>query len=190
MSPQPFPEIIDVRKFFSQEAHLKTSLPLLSCKRLEPYLSKAEEFTESKIEVDLTFIKNDQGRYILSGEISSVLFLPCQRCLQGVEHNLSSEFSVQVLDELVASGDRELAEDELEVVLSFEGKLDLLALVEDELILSLPLVIYHDKVDCNPKLVSLQESGRQTLKSKAFAELEVLKEQLVSAKDNVDKENR
>lgn len=182
MSQQPFPEIIDVRKFFSQGVHLKASLPLLSCKRLEPYLSKAEGFAKSKIDVNLVFRKDDEGRYILDGELESTLFLPCQRCLQGIEHSLSSEFSVQVLDELKVSGDRELAEDELEVVLSFEGKLDLLALVEDELILSLPLVIYHDKLDCNPKLVSIQQSAGQATGSKPFAELAVLKQQLLSDK--------
>jgi uncharacterized protein len=186
MSLQSFPEIIDVRKFFSQEAHLKASLPLEVCKRLEPYLSKAEGFGKSKIDVNLAFIKDDQGHYILDGKIESTLFLPCQRCLRGLEHSLSSEFSVQVLDELKVSGDRELAENELEVVLSHEGNLELLALVEDELILSLPLVIYHDKTDCNPKLVSIQESGRKTLESKPFAELELLKEQLLSGKGKTD----
>ena len=186
MSLQPLPEIIDVRKFFSQGLHFKTSLPLQACMRLEPYLSKAEGFGNFKIEVDLAFMKDDEGRHILDGKLESTLFLPCQRCLQAIEHSLSSEFSVQVLDELKVSGDRELAEDELEVALSLDGKLDLLALLEDELILSLPLVIYHDMADCNPKLVNIQERGRQTLRSKAFAELEVLKEQLLSGKSKKD----
>ena len=186
MSQEPFPEIIDARKFFSHGVLLKASLPLQSCKRLEPYLSDAEGFAKSKIDVNLAFNKDDKGRYILDGEIESTLFLPCQRCMQGMEHALSSEFSVQVLDELKVSGDRELTEDELEVVLSFEGKLDLLALVEDELILSLPLVIYHDKLDCNPKLVSIQQSARQAIESKPFAELEVLKQQLLSAKGETE----
>ncbi len=182
MLQQPLPEIIDVRKFFSQGVQIKTTLPLQACKRLEAYLSKAEGFANSKIEVDLAFMIDDEGRYILDGKLESNLFLPCQRCLQGIEHALSSEFSVQVLDELKTSGDRELAEDELEVALSLDGKLDLLALLEDELILSLPLVIYHDKTDCNPKLVNIQERGRQSSGNKPFAELEVLKEQLLSGK--------
>lgn len=181
MSPQSFPEIIDVRKFFSQGVHLKSSLPLQLCNRLEPYLSKTEGFGNSKIEVDLFFIKDDKGGYILDGTLESTLFLPCQRCLKGLEHALTSEFSVHVLDELKVSRDRELDEDELEVVLSIEGKLDLLALVEDELILSLPLVVYHDETDCNPTLVNIQESSR-SMESKPFAELEVLKQQLLAGK--------
>ncbi len=185
MSLQPFPEIRGVRKLFSQQAHIKASLPLYSLKRLEKYLNKAEEYCSSEIEVDLEFIQGDENRFILAGEMKGALFLSCQRCLQGVKYRLSSDFRVQVLDELKVSGDRELAEDELEVVLSLEGKLDLLALVEDEVILSLPLVIYHDETDCNQSLVDLQVSSRQKVESKAFAELEVLKNQLKSGKDKV-----
>jgi len=185
MSLQPFPEIIDVRKFFSQQAHIKASLPLNSLKRLEKYLNKAEEYCSLEIEVDLEFIQGDESMFILAGKMKGALFLSCQRCLQGVEYKLSTDFRVQVLDELKVSGDRELAEDELEVVLSLEGKLDLLALVEDEVILSLPFVIYHDEADCNQVLVDLQVSSRQKIEPEAFAELGVLKNQLKSGKDEV-----
>jgi uncharacterized protein len=106
------------------------------------------------------------------------LHLSCQRCLQGVDYSLSSDFRVQVIDELKVGGDRELAQDELEVVLGVEGKLDLFALVEDELILSLPVVVYHDEPDCNQVLVDLNSKAEQDIEAKPFAELAELKKQL------------
>lgn len=183
MSLQPFPETIEVRKFFSRQAHITASLPLQKFERLEQYLVKDEADDSSEIDLKLDFIQDDEGRFILVGSMKGGLLLSCQRCLRGVEFILSSDFRVQILDELKVSGDRELAEDELEVVLSSEGELDLLALVEDEVILSLPLVIYHEQTDCNQALVDLKLSEQQELESKPFAELEVLKSQLKLAKN-------
>lgn len=178
MSLQPFPETIEVKKFFSRQAHITASLPMQKLERLKQYLVKAETDDSSEIDLRLDFIQDDEGRFILTGTMEGVLVLSCQRCLRGVEFTLSSDFKVQIVDELKVSGDRELAEDELEVVLSNEGVLDLLALVEDEVILSLPLVIYHEQADCNQALVDLKRSSQQELGSKPFAELEALKSQL------------
>ncbi|MBN4053275.1 DUF177 domain-containing protein [Haliea sp. AH-315-K21] len=182
---QSFPEIIDVKKFFSRQARLRAPLPLQLLKRLEQYLNKAEGGNSSAIDVDLDFSQDEESRFILVGKMKGRVLLSCQRCLQAVEYSLSSDFKVHVINELKISGDRELAEDELEVVLSLEGKLDLLALVEDELILSLPLVIYHDEADCNQALIDLQASSRREIGSKAFAELAVLKNQLKSSKSKM-----
>ncbi|MDG2091530.1 MAG: DUF177 domain-containing protein [Gammaproteobacteria bacterium] len=182
MSLQQFPETVEVKKFFSRQGQLTTSLPLQKFTRLEQYLANVEADDSSEIEVDLDFIQDDEGRFILKGSMKGALLLSCQRCLQGVEYSLSSDFRVQIIDELKVGGDTELAKDELEVVLSTEGKLNLFELVEDEVILSLPLVVYHDEPDCNQVLVDLNRSAEQNIESKPFAELEVLKKQLSSEK--------
>ena len=54
--------------------------------------------------------------------------------------------------------------------------MDLLGLLEDELILSLPLVAYHDELNCNEALVALKASAQN--KPSPFAELETLKVQM------------
>ena len=181
MSLQQFPEIVEVKKFFSRQGHLTASLPLARFKRLEQYLIKVKANGSSEIEVDLDFI-HDEGRFVLEGTIQAALHLSCQRCLQGAEYNLSSDFRVQVIDGLQDKGDRELAQSELEVVLSVDGKLDLYELVEDEAILNLPLVVYHNESDCNQVLVDLNRAAQENIESKPFAELEVLRKQLTSAK--------
>jgi uncharacterized protein len=186
MSQQPFPGTIDVKKFFSRRSQLTSVLPRQSLKRLGQYLHETDAENGDEIEVKLDFIQDDEGRFILGGAIQGNILLSCQRCLQAAEYKLDSDFSIQIVDELKAAGDRELAEDELDVAVSVDGKLDLLALIEDEVILSLPLVIYHDDKDCNQKLTELQTNEEQGAASKPFAELAALKSQLNLAKSSKD----
>lgn len=181
MSLLPFPEKIDVRKFFSRHANFKANLPLPVFSRLLEFIRHSEEFDESEIQVALNYIVDDEGRFLISGKLSGLVLLTCQRCLQGVEHKLYAEFKVQVLNELEEGGDRELTGAELDVVLAQEWQLDLLSLLEDELILSLPLVAFHEERNCNESLVALQEAVKH--KPSPFAELEALKKQLQQNKD-------
>lgn len=182
MSLQPFPEIINVKNFFSRQGNLRATLALQLFRRLEQYFNKTEGNNSSTIEVNLDFIQDDENQFIVDGKMVGTLLLSCQRCLKPLIYPLSSGFRVKVLEELQVNGDRELEEDELDVVLSVGGKLDLLALVEDELIMSLPLVSYHDDSDCNQILIGLQLNSRQKDVSKLFPELELLKNRLKSGK--------
>lgn len=183
MSQLPFSEIVDVKKFFSRQTQLSFVLSQSALKRLAQYVNDTDASNGSEIEIELDFIQDEEGRFILRGIMQGRMLLTCQRCLQAVEYELASDFNVQIVDELKVSGDRELAQDELDVVVSLEGKLDLLALIEDELILSLPLVVYHKEQDCNQALVDLQSNAQQVTAARPFAELAALKSQLNLATD-------
>jgi uncharacterized protein len=77
-------------------------------------------------------------------QADTVVRLVCQRCLQELEHALSAQRSIRwVADEAEAERLDELSEDDV-LALPPQGRLDLQALVEDELILSLPLVPRHE----------------------------------------------
>jgi len=73
---------------------------------------------------------------------STVLTLECQRCLQGVQTQLDVERSFRFVagEEAAAKIDAESDED----VLALVRALDLHELVEDELLLALPLVPRHE----------------------------------------------
>ncbi len=185
MSQQPFPETIEVRKFFPRQVHLTASLPVSRLDRLKAYLTENDTVRESGIDMELDFFQDENAQNILSGKLAGVLELPCQRCLRGVAYELESSFSVKVVDDLGVKeekGDRELAEDELDIGLSTAGTLDLLGLIEDEIILSLPLAIYHENDDCNQKLTGLQRKSTEATEAGPFAELASLKKQLYTEK--------
>ena len=77
-------------------------------------------------------------------EVSGVIPLACQRCLEAIPFDLD----VDSLLELVPAG-AELSQDELEDdtrdFLPVERELDVVELVEDEILLALPVAPRHEK---------------------------------------------
>ncbi|WP_251976486.1 YceD family protein [Salinicola avicenniae] len=95
--------------------------------------------------VTLQFEVDAQRRHLIDGELSATLFVPCRRCLQPMLVEVESRFQLGIVsDDALAA---HLPAD-YEPVLVNNEQLDLLEAVEDELILSLPQVVYHDEADC------------------------------------------
>jgi uncharacterized protein len=91
--------------------------------------------------------RDDEGKLYVDLSIQGDLVLQCQRCLEAVV------WSCEVRNRLLLLRPGEpLPEDELENdeadALEVEPLTDLLALVEDEVLLAMPLVPRHD--DCEP----------------------------------------
>jgi uncharacterized protein len=88
--------------------------------------------------------KDDGGEPMLHLEVSGLIPLACQRCLEAVPFDLD----VDSLLELVPAG-AELSQDELEDdtrdFLPVERELDVVELVEDEILLALPVAPRHEK---------------------------------------------
>ena len=101
--------------------------------------------------------------------------LTCQRCLQPVDEPLVVARSFRfVADEAEAERLDEAAEEEDVLALPPRGRLDLLPLVEDELILSLPLVPRHDV--CPQPLPVPAEVPESAPAEHPFAALAVLRQ--------------
>ena len=101
------------------------------------------------VTVDLRGGTDAQGKAYLKGTAAASIRLSCQRCLQPIELDLEATFDlapVTGLDEakaLPASCDPLLVPD--------DGRVNLSAMVEDELILALPIVAYHEDGVCTPQ---------------------------------------
>ncbi len=97
------------------------------------------------VRVTLDFSIDAQGRRVIRGHLGAELQLPCRRCLSPLAQQVESEFLLGMVtsDALAA----ELPSTH-EPVLVENEQLNLLTVVEDELILSLPQVVYHDEADC------------------------------------------
>ncbi|MCG6657845.1 hypothetical protein HOP52_08765 [Halomonas campisalis] len=93
----------------------------------------------------LTFAIDAQGRREIRGRLEAELQLPCRRCLEPLFQRVESDFLLGMVtsDALAA----ELPSTH-EPVLVENEQLNLLVVVEDELILSLPQVVYHDEAQC------------------------------------------
>lgn len=92
----------------------------------------------------LTGYKGDNGEPMLHLEVSGVIPLACQRCLAAIPFDLDVDCQL----ELVPAG-VELSQDELEDdtrdFLPVERELDVVEVVEDEILLALPVAPRHEK---------------------------------------------
>ena len=102
--------------------------------------------------------------------------LTCQRCLQPVDEALAVARSFRfVADEAEAERLDEDADDEDVLALPPRGRLDLLPLLEDELILALPLVPVHEA--CPEPLPHPPDELDEAPAAHPFAALAALKQQ-------------
>lgn len=98
------------------------------------------------VNVSLTFYKDLSGINIIEGKAQVKVVMQCQRCSEDFELDIDTEFKY--------SPDKKHLE-ELDLIDEFDtvdlnsfGEIDLYDIIEDELILSLPLIAKHSEEDC------------------------------------------
>ncbi len=95
------------------------------------------------------------GKSKLTLLIKCVVQMPCQRCLESVsvDLNLKSEFILVRDDSEIPSEDDDV--DEYDYLVA-DAEMDVLALVEDEVLLTLPYAPKHRVEDCSVKSEQLE----------------------------------
>lgn len=96
--------------------------------------------------VKLQFDVDTQRRHLIDGELEADLMVPCRRCLQPMPVSVASHFKLAIVSDDALAAE---VPGDYEPVLVNGEQLDLLGgAIEDELILSLPQVVYHEEADC------------------------------------------
>jgi len=135
------PESIDPIQLAERGARLTGTLPLKSMPRMAPgSLAGSED-----IIVDLSFERSEGEKiFLMHGTLHVHLRVTCQRCLEAMD--LELEATPWVI--LMKAGER-LAQSESDAdILVVDKPLSLSALVEDELLLAMPMVPMHDPDRC------------------------------------------
>ncbi len=111
-----------------------------------PRLSSMVDELAGDIEVQVSFYRDATGLDVFAGRASVPAVMRCQRCLEPMTVTLSAEFRYAVdPEEVVRLG----LEDQFDVAeLNGLGEILLCDIIEDELILSLPIVARHPLQDC------------------------------------------
>lgn len=143
MSEATFPKLIDAGKWADRAATSDSLVPLRQFTRLLDGMLGSE----GEVAAALRFDRDSRGIVHLGGRVETVVSATCQRCLAPVDVPLRADVDVFVLGD-EAQAER-LGEDE-DYVVCDDGQLDLAELLEDELILALPLVTRHE--DCVPQV--------------------------------------
>jgi len=145
MSEATLPHLIDPGKWADRLAVLETRLPLAPFKRL---LDGALD-SRGEVVVACRFSRDARHLPHLQGTLATTLKLTCQRCLAPVDMPVETAVDVWLLDDEARA---ERLADEEDYVVCDDGQLDLHALLEDELILALPLVARHEACEAQVPL--------------------------------------
>jgi len=130
--------------------------------------------TAGELRFELDFGRDDHGRPCLRGHARGEVWLECQRCLAAYPLPLDRRFDlVLVVDEAEAAA---LPEEIDAVVMGESRETRLVDLVEDELILALPLIPRCEvATDCRPGAALLDSdevlAGEQEPRQQPFADL-------------------
>ena len=171
------PRRLDVEAFARQSGHLDGEWPLASLERLATLLL-LEPAVPARVvtwQVDGETARERAGsgaQLWLQLRAAASLPLVCQRCLGSVEVPVALDRRIRFArdEETAAVLDAELDDD----VLALTRALDLRVLVEDELLLALPLVPRHER--CPPDASAPAASDAQAAaRSSPFAALAALK---------------
>ncbi len=167
-SHKQFPRQGDPRKFAQQGVSLSGSLAIVDMPRLAGALAN----TDGELEAELEFGINREGKRAVTGRAHGHVNLICQRCLEPVVVPLESDISLAVV------WDEEAAKNlptYLDPWIVGEGAADFYEMIEEELLLSLPAVAYHQEPCIDAKLYSSGKPVEVKETKNPFKVLEQLK---------------
>jgi len=126
---------------FAKEGRvLEGTLAVSSLERLHDLLVEVS----GDVSFQLQGFKSEHGELMLHLEIGGLLPLACQRCLKAIPFNLDVDSLLELIPEGADMSQDEL-EDDTRDFLPVAGELNVAELVEDEILLALPVAPRHEK---------------------------------------------
>ena len=122
MLDRPLPEYVDIRKAFLENEEVSGFVASEKLVNMRDILVGEN----ARVKAILNFLKDKTGRRIITGELTATIEVACQRCLEPLELIIEDDISLIVVD------DDEAAQ-----------------LIEEQLILALPLVSVHSDSSCS-----------------------------------------
>lgn len=110
-------------------------------------LLAATESCCQQVDASFSFDVDELGLVVISGEGSAAVKLACQRCNEAFDYELKVNFSFSPVKNAEAADELPSYYDAIEF--DENGEVNLRDLVEDELILAIPLIPKHSLEDCS-----------------------------------------
>lgn len=150
---------VDSLEFARKSLEIHGTIALFEFSRLKDSLFS----TEGELSYRLTGSQGAQGEPELGLHVHGNLNLVCQRCLGALAYDLDTATRFVIVpgeDRMPApEGER----DDVDYMVA-DSHLDVQALIEDEVLLSLPLAPVHENADCNDAGSSAQEQKESPFK--------------------------
>ncbi len=127
---------LDVSLLGGDGNEFQGSLALSQFPRLRAELAQ----TRGEVHIRVRFEREESGRRVMGGEMQTELALTCQRCLQPLQFPVETKFRLALL---TAEDDPDRLPEQLEAVALSSVHVNVLELLEDELLLCLPIAPRH-----------------------------------------------
>ncbi len=160
-----------VQKELTRKGYYEGSIALSALPRVGELLHSENVAGEDRqVDISFEFVRNDYDVPTIVGQLQASLALQCQRCLQALEMPLKLEFRL-----MIDASDELVRDSSLDTLYSDEGFIDLFEVVEDELILAIPLVALHEDTACNEYWPVSETETETAAKENPFSVLAQLK---------------
>lgn len=136
-------------RLIEQRRQLSGRLPSDQLPRLQELLAEAV----GDFEVELDFTQSPGHLPMIEGRVTGQVALTCQRCLEPVRMDVDSGISVVVT---ASQTDRRPEEEGYELCIIENERLFLQNFIEDEILLSLPVVPKHEQCEAARPLYEVQ----------------------------------
>lgn len=136
---------IDPVRFADHRAPLQGTLTIKELSRLNSSLLD----DSGKVEAEIQFGIDEQGTRFLKGKLSTRVMLKCQRCMQPFPFEIDHHFLMGVV---TTEEEIDQLPEMYDPIIMQDGMLLLHDVIEDELIVMLPIVPMHSLKECQVKL--------------------------------------
>jgi len=182
MLHEPLPLQVDPRKLAGREAVLDYCVALADLPRFASVLLD----DKGSVRMQLSFAYDEGGTLILRSLLKTQVLLRCQRCLQAMPLEVQSRCSYALL----AKGTDATAVSAQHEALELDESLALAELIEDELLLALPLIPAHAEGDCQMPAWNNPQEESATSKTNPFSVLARLRQDSPAATTTQPKQTR
>jgi uncharacterized protein len=168
----PWSKPLDVDRLSAAEADVDFVIPLAELPRLRAQLASVAGEVHGRVH-----FRRAAGIAVAEVKVEGTASLVCQRCLETMQVGVETSTEVGLI---ATEADANRVPEELEPVLAPEGRISVGELVEEELLLTLPIVPLHgDGAACEvAPSAPLAQVGREEETQKPFEQLaELLKRQ-------------
>jgi|AutmiccommuBRH23_1029490.scaffolds.fasta_scaffold01945_7 uncharacterized protein len=162
------PRAVAARKLASQGQRLGGAV----AQEVLPRLMDAVLESGPQVTVELQFSAEEGGKPEIHGHVETRVTLNCERCLKPVELTLAAEPALGLVR---TDAEAEALPGRLDPCVLPGEDLDLFELVEEELLLALPIVAMHEDVSCQPWLAGVDDADDADDTQSPFRALERLK---------------
>ncbi len=145
---------------FAQKSHsIRGTIAPRDLERLQDVLFSNDGSLDYQLQGGI----NAQGKPELRLTLEGELMLACQRCMGGLRHRVDSVSRLVIVSDeemMPAPGDEQDDED----FLVADPRFDVVALIEDEILLGLPMAPLHDTAECGANAVAATEKRESPFK--------------------------